>query len=316
MPAVRADAWDQKTVFTFSAPVEVPGQVLPFGSAGRPGLRDFHRQNILNAVRCHPTNVSGFTIISALRQLRNLASATIARRNEAVFRCRVVLRSWNKASCFRRNRFSATRATREEKNNRMNVSNSVFDRNLCAFQPFVPSFCGGQGYTGSSDKTLARVRARSCSGRWDERAGLQGRALRFPVSALKVQEKETSVEKNNRSAMKTAADGGQWTAGIDLGDRWSHYWIGNSQGDTIESGKTKMTPESLSAHYFPASRPMRIALETGTHSNWVRTHLESLGHEVIVANARELRAITGSDRKSDPEDGASGPRTATWTWSE
>ena len=47
---------------------------------------------------------------------------------------------------------------------------------------------------------------------------------------------------------------------------------------------------------------MRIALETGTHSNWVRTHLESLGHEVIVANARELRAITGSDRKSDPED--------------
>ncbi len=32
-----------------------------FGSAGRPGLRDFHRQNILNAVRCHPTKVSGFT---------------------------------------------------------------------------------------------------------------------------------------------------------------------------------------------------------------------------------------------------------------
>jgi transposase len=47
---------------------------------------------------------------------------------------------------------------------------------------------------------------------------------------------------------------------------------------------------------------MRIALETGTHSNWVRTHLESLGHEVIVANTRELRALTGSDRKSDPED--------------
>jgi hypothetical protein len=26
----------------------------------------------------------------------------------------------------------------------MNVSNSVFYRNLCDFQPFVPSFCGGQ----------------------------------------------------------------------------------------------------------------------------------------------------------------------------
>lgn len=109
------------------------------------------------------------------------------------------------------------------------------------------------------------------------------------------------MKKNSRRVMKVAADDQQWTAGIDLGDRWSHYWIGNAQGDTIESGKTKMTPESLSAH-FPTSRRMRIALETGTHSNWVRTHLESLGHEVIVANARELRALTGSDRKSDPED--------------
>ena len=84
------------------------------------------------------------------------------------------------------------------------------------------------------------------------------------------------MEKNNKRAMKVTSDGEQWTAGIDLGDRWSHYWIGNSQGDTIESGKTQMTPESLSAH-FPASRAMRIALETGTHSNWVRTHLQSLG---------------------------------------
>ena len=36
-----------------------------FGSAGRPRLRDLHRQNILNAVRCHLTNVSGFTTYSS-----------------------------------------------------------------------------------------------------------------------------------------------------------------------------------------------------------------------------------------------------------
>jgi transposase InsO family protein len=34
-------------------------------------LHDFHRQNILNAVRCHPTNVAGFTITSASRQSKN-----------------------------------------------------------------------------------------------------------------------------------------------------------------------------------------------------------------------------------------------------
>src|SRR6266576_1258991 len=38
------------------------------------------------------------------------------------------------------------------------------------------------------------------------------------------------------------------------------------------------------------------------HSRWVSQLLSELGHEVIVANARELRAITGSDRKSDRVD--------------
>lgn len=108
------------------------------------------------------------------------------------------------------------------------------------------------------------------------------------------------MRKNNRNAMGVDADH-SLTVGLDLGDRWSHYWIENEDGEMVESGKTKTTCEALSVH-FPARQGMRIALETGTHSNWVRTHLESLGHEVIVANARELRGITGSDHKSDPHD--------------
>ncbi len=32
MPTAKADDWDQKTVFTFSGPVEIPGQVLPAGT--------------------------------------------------------------------------------------------------------------------------------------------------------------------------------------------------------------------------------------------------------------------------------------------
>jgi hypothetical protein len=43
----------------------------------------------------------------------------------------------------------------------------------------------------------------------------------------------------------------------------------------------------------------RIALETGTHSLWVSELLADLGHEVIVAHVREVRAITGSHSKSD-----------------
>ncbi|HTA68434.1 MAG TPA: hypothetical protein VK776_09155 [Bryobacteraceae bacterium] len=32
VPRATADEWDQKTVFTFSGPVEIPGQVLPAGT--------------------------------------------------------------------------------------------------------------------------------------------------------------------------------------------------------------------------------------------------------------------------------------------
>jgi transposase len=43
-------------------------------------------------------------------------------------------------------------------------------------------------------------------------------------------------------------------------------------------------------------------MEAGVHSIWINEQLESLGHEVIVANVRELRAISHSDRKSDQVD--------------
>jgi transposase len=32
-------------------------------------------------------------------------------------------------------------------------------------------------------------------------------------------------------------------------------------------------------------------MEAGTHSIWISEQLQELGHEVIVANVRELRAI-------------------------
>ena len=35
------------------------------------------------------------------------------------------------------------------------------------------------------------------------------------------------------------------------------------------------------------------------HSIWISEQLQELGHEVIVANVRELRAISHNDRRSD-----------------
>jgi transposase len=43
-------------------------------------------------------------------------------------------------------------------------------------------------------------------------------------------------------------------------------------------------------------------MEAETHSIWISEQLHELGHQVIVANVRELRAISHSDRKSDHAD--------------
>jgi len=53
---------------------------------------------------------------------------------------------------------------------------------------------------------------------------------------------------------------------------------------------------------FGTLAPARIALETGTHSLWASELLAELGHEVIVAPVREVRALTGSHNKSDQVD--------------
>jgi transposase len=54
--------------------------------------------------------------------------------------------------------------------------------------------------------------------------------------------------------------------------------------------------------WFSAQKPTRVSLEAGTHSRWISSLIEGLGHEVIVANPRKLRAIYESDRKTDLRD--------------
>lgn len=91
------------------------------------------------------------------------------------------------------------------------------------------------------------------------------------------------------------------TIGLDLGDRFSHYCMLNSDGDAIESGRIQSTEEALRRH-FEGEPAMRFALECGTHSPWISRLLEQLGHQVIVANTRKIRAITASESKNDKND--------------
>jgi transposase len=91
------------------------------------------------------------------------------------------------------------------------------------------------------------------------------------------------------------------TIGIDLGDVWSHYCTLNEGGEVVDRGRFRTTLSGVEK-WFTDVPMARVAMETGTHSIWVSEQLREMGHEVIVANVRELRAISHSDRKSDTVD--------------
>jgi transposase len=93
----------------------------------------------------------------------------------------------------------------------------------------------------------------------------------------------------------------EMTMGLDLGDRYSHYCLLNGDGDVVEEGRMQSTEAALRRH-FEGEPELRIAMETGTHSPWVSRLLTGLGHQVIVANARKISAITASVSKNDRND--------------
>jgi transposase len=94
------------------------------------------------------------------------------------------------------------------------------------------------------------------------------------------------------------------TAGLDLGDKYSHLCLIDSQNGEvmIEESRLRTTPETFKRRFASEQPPMRIAIEAGTHSPWASRVLEECGHEVLVANARKLRLIYANKRKTDEID--------------
>ena len=93
----------------------------------------------------------------------------------------------------------------------------------------------------------------------------------------------------------------QITIGVDLGDTKHRYHVLDQAGNEIRRGSLPNTHLALSrlAGDYPGAR---IAIEVGTHSPWVSWHLNEAGCEVIIANARKLRAIYENERKCDERD--------------
>jgi len=89
--------------------------------------------------------------------------------------------------------------------------------------------------------------------------------------------------------------------GLDLADKSSRFIGIDGRGGQTEEGAVAMTPAGLE-RAFGGRQRCRIALETGTHSPWVSLALTEMGHEVIVANPRQVALIYRNKRKSDRID--------------
>lgn len=94
----------------------------------------------------------------------------------------------------------------------------------------------------------------------------------------------------------------QAVIGVDLGDRFSQVCcLDGETGAVLEEKRLSTTSASFQS-YFESRSPCLVVLESGTHTPWVRRLLTSKGHQVIVANASKVRAISASLRKTDERD--------------
>jgi transposase len=91
------------------------------------------------------------------------------------------------------------------------------------------------------------------------------------------------------------------TIGLDLGDRYSHLCVLDQAGEVEERARIATTRRGLTQR-FARCAAARVVLEAGCHSRWASELLNQLGHEVIVANARQLPLIYASGRKDDVSD--------------
>jgi len=91
------------------------------------------------------------------------------------------------------------------------------------------------------------------------------------------------------------------TVGLDLGDRMSQV-CGLLEDGTVGSEEQVASRKDALRLYFRRFTHVRVVCEVGTHSPWVKPLLESLGHVVLVANPRKLRALYAAGPKSDVID--------------
>jgi transposase len=91
------------------------------------------------------------------------------------------------------------------------------------------------------------------------------------------------------------------SVGMDLGDEFAYYVCLDQTGEVVDRGQVRMSIAAMSKELGKMAAT-RVAIEAGAQSRWVARELRELGHDVIVANPRQVKLISASQSKSDPND--------------
>ena len=81
------------------------------------------------------------------------------------------------------------------------------------------------------------------------------------------------------------------TIGMDLGDKTSRYCMLDESGQVLRESSVATSRKRMTELFARLGR-CRVAIEVGTHSPWLSRLLKNLGHEVIVANARQVKLLS------------------------
>lgn len=91
--------------------------------------------------------------------------------------------------------------------------------------------------------------------------------------------------------------------GLDIGDRYTHFVVLDGDGAVVSRDRFRTRLGEVDEWLEEmGSAPSVVALETGVHSRWIGQMVRDAGHDVVVANTRELALISKNVRKSDEAD--------------
>lgn len=120
-----------------------------------------------------------------------------------------------------------------------------------------------------------------------------------PKASKQQRQFQQQLETDRKHMQRSDEIGG--VAGVDIGDKRSYVCLVGLDGKLLEEVKLPTSPAAIEK-YFCSWPRLRVVLESGGQTNWIRRLIAGLSHEVFVADARQLRLISQSYAKNDRND--------------